>query len=144
MKNKLIILSLLFAGLLSCKKQIEKESPEFIGYWFVYPYHDYGYMYINIDKNSKAHVYSVDQENENEYNWRGTARANNKKLSIGGVRYFKIIEYPHRIDTTIEKYVVFNVYDNTRKLANWKMVLEGLKGSSNLNVGTKSYYKADY
>jgi hypothetical protein len=143
MKKNLIILSLLLAGLSSCKKQVEKDRPEFIGYWSGGSYMEYGYMYIDIDENSKAHVYAYDYENEHEYNSRGTARVGDDKLKIGGIKYFKIIEYPHPIDTTVEKHDVINHLDNTCKLAIWKMVLDGLKSSSNLNVGQRTYYKAD-
>jgi hypothetical protein len=143
MKKSLIILSLLLAGLSSCKEQIEKDRPEFIGYWSGDSFNKIGYMYIDIDENSKANIYANDHENEHEYSWSGTARANDKKLTIGGVKYFKIIEYPHHIDTTIERYYVYNHLDNTDKLATWKMVLDGLKGSLNHVVGKSAYYKTD-
>jgi hypothetical protein len=146
MKNILIISIILLAGLSSCKKQVENGSPEFIGYWTGSPYGNYGYMYLNINKNSRAYMYIRDTENDHEYHNSGTARADDKKLTIGGTKYFKIIEYPHPIDTNVERHSVINYLDNSfsRKLANWKMVLDGLHGTSHSNLGERTFYKADY
>jgi hypothetical protein len=146
MKNSLIIISLLLAGLSSCKKQVENGSPEFIGYWSggAYDSYGYGYMYLNINENSSAYMYIRDTENDHEYDNSGTARADDEKLTIGGTKYFKIIEYPHPIDTSVERWLMYNHIDNTWKLVNWKMVLDGLHGTTHSNVGNHSYYKADY
>jgi hypothetical protein len=147
MKNSLIILSILLAGLSSCKKQVENGRPEFIGYWDGDPYYVYGYMYLNIKENSKAYMHIRDDSNDNDYHNSGTARADGEKLTIGGTKYFNIIEYPHHIDTTVERHYIINHLDNnynSPKLANWKMVLDGLHGTSHSNIGEHAFYKADY
>jgi hypothetical protein len=143
MKEKLLIIFISILGLFACKKQVEEVSPEFIGYWSGGSYAEYGYMYIRINESSGAYVYALDYNNDHEYDSRGTARANDKKLTIGGIKYFKIIEYPHQIDTAVEKEYIFDHTDNTAKLANWKMVLDGLHNSS-INVGERTYYKSDF
>jgi hypothetical protein len=147
MKSKIttgaiFILSLVILG--SCRKQVENGNPEFIGYWSGGSINEYGRLYIEIDEDSKAYVYASDPENEHYYHSKGTARADYEKLTIGGTKYYKVIEYPHRIDTNVEKVQIVDHEHYIKKLANWKMVLDGLHGSSHCNVGTHKYYKADY
>jgi len=145
MKYILIILSLLLAGLSSCKDKIEKARPEFIGCWFVDSHGSNGSsIHLSIDESSSAYFRVNDFDNYNDYHSRGEARANDNKLTIGGTKYFLIIEYPHPLDTTIEKNLVLDPDDNIYKIANWKMVLDGLHGSINCNVGECAFYKADY
>jgi hypothetical protein len=143
-KKSLIILSLLLAGLSSCKKQVEKDRPEFIGYWSGGSYAEYGYIYLDIGENSRAYFYMLDYENNHDYHSGGVARADDEKLTIGGTKYFTIIEYPHPIDTTVERKRIINHLDNSQKIANWKMVLDGLYRSTDCNVGEWTFYKADY
>jgi len=144
MKNCLIIFSLLLIGLSSCEKQVEKERPEFIGYWSGGSYCEYGFIYLDISKKSKAYFYMLDYSNSRDYSSSGIARANDEKLIIGGVKYFTIIEYPHPIDTNVERKHIYNYSDGTSKIANWKMVLDGLYGSVDCYDGTRTYYMADY
>lgn len=143
MKHNLIIFSLLLAGLSSCKKQVENGRPEFMGYWSGGSYAEYGYIYLNVNENNHASFYMLDYENDHDYHSGGTARADNKKLTIGGVKYFTIVEYPHRIDTNVERKYVNNHLNSSYKIATWKMVIDGLHGSTNCNVGAWTYYKAD-
>jgi hypothetical protein len=148
MKNSLIIFILLLVGLSSCKKQVENGSPEFIGYWSGGSYDGIGgYVYLDINKNSRAYFYCWDSENEHKYHSGGTARADDEKLTIGGTKYFTIIEYPHPIDTNVERHWINNWLGgtlNSTKLANWKMVLDGLNNSSSCYRGNRPYYMADY
>ena len=146
MKNSLIISCLFLAVISSCKKRVENGAPEFIGYWSGGSYAEYGYMYLNIKENSTAYLYCYDYNNDHDFHNKGTARIDGEKLIVGGTKYFNIVEYPHPIDTNIERYIVINrLYGNfNMKLANWKMVLDGLHGSSHCNVGNHTYYKADY
>ncbi len=148
MKENILIIIFFLISFSACKKQVDKDSPEFIGYWLSGSSSYGGYIFINIDKFSNTTFRIYDHENENEWDTRGKARANDKKLTIGGLTYFKIIEYPQRIDTNVEKINIYNFYDNSWswKLATWKMVLDGLHGSinSNKNVGKRTYYMADY
>jgi len=144
MKTGLGIFCLILITTIGCRKQVEKDRPEFIGYWSGGSYMEYGWTYIKIESSSRAEVYAYDHENEHEYYRHGKARADDEKLTIGGIKYFKIIEYPHPLDTTIVKHYVINHLDNSYKLATWIMVLEGMKGFIGLDLGTRTYYKADY
>lgn len=143
MKKKLIILCLFLFGIFACKKQVENGRPEFIGYWSGGSNNEYGYVYIHIKENSKAYFHVTDPENDDDYLYKGNARADNGELTIGGSKHFTIVEYPHPIDTNAERKAIYNFVDNSTRLANWKMVLNGPE-SSNQNVGKRTYYKADY
>lgn len=142
-KNKflLIIIIISLLGFISCGKKVEDKSPEFIGHWFANPYGGSTHIDIDISENSYA-TYNLVMGLGNK-TYKGPAHVNNKHLRIGSFRYFKIIEYPHTIDTTIEKHTIFNYNDNTSKLANWKMVLDGIKPNDNYWCGEATYYKAD-
>ncbi len=144
MKNYLIILFFLLIGLFSCKKKVERDNPEFIGYWSGGTFNEYGYVFLSINEKSRASFFISDYSNDHEYHSSGTARIVNNKLSLTPFTYFTIIEYPHKIDTNIERKYFTNFLTSRNKLANWKMVLNGLRGSSDCNVGNRTYYKADY
>ena len=132
---------IVFLGLISCKKKVEDGSPEFIGHWFTQPTVD---MHLDIDISETSHaIYRLNSDGK-ETVYKGTARANTKTLKIGSTRHFDIIEYPHQIDTTIEKHLIYNADDNTYKLATWKMTLYGIKPNDNQFCGEEDYYKADY
>jgi len=140
---KKIFLILLCLCLFSCKKKTEEDyRPEFIGYWYCPPpYSDAFSFSITIDNNSFA-VYRGYENGQEGSSIHGIARANDKHFKIGRIYSFKIIEYPHKIDTASS-----NVYAPigpppwlTSKKANWKMTLKG----PILHAGDGSYYKADY
>gem|GEM_PF-2535884 len=95
-------------------------------------------------KKSSAYFYMVDYSNNHEYHSGGIARADDNKLTIGGIKHFTIVEYPHPIDTNVERKSVINHVNGTAKIATWKMVLDGLHGSLDCNAGNRTYYKADY
>jgi len=143
MRFTIIVFSLFLLGLTSCKKLVIDERLEFVGYWDGGSYNEDGYMYIKINVGSMGRVFIADIAGNHIYDCVGLARANDKKLTIGGTKYFKIIEYPHRIDPNVEQVYVNNHINGTSKLATWKMILDGLKGSPNCNVGTRTYYLAD-
>jgi hypothetical protein len=147
MKTKITILAIFIISLVmlsACRKQVENGNTDFIGYWSGGTYNEYGYVYVHINENSKAYFHINDRENEHDYITKGTARADHEKLSIGGIKYFKIVQYPHPIDTNVERKLILNHVDNTWKVANWKMVLDGLHGTTHSNLGNHTYYKADY
>lgn len=128
--------------MLACKKQVEKERPEFIGEWHssidsTYP------VILDIEENSDA-IYTVNWDGDNKNVFQGTARANDNTLNIGRAHYFKIIEYPHPIDTTLEKKYIYEIKSGKGKLANWKMILKGIHPSWFIPSGAWTYYKADY
>jgi hypothetical protein len=144
MKNILTISFFIILVLAGCKKQVEKERPEFIGYWYSDNGADFWYD-ITIDKDSYA-VYSSNSRigsGGGGSSIHGIARANDKKLKIGRIFNFKIIEYPHKIDTTSSNvYIPIRTgsWSITLKKANWEMTLKGPK----LHAGDGVYYKADY
>jgi hypothetical protein len=141
MIKKLLFIFISLFLFFACKKQVEKERPEFIGIWYAdIPNTDGYFVRLTIDSNSNAD-YFIYWDHDNHY--YGTARASDNHLKIGRFKFFKIVEYPHKIDTTIEKVLVYD--DNTYvKLANWKMILEGMKPGWLYADGTFTYYKADY
>lgn len=123
MKKKHLIIFIHLIVLLSCTKEVDKKRPEFIGSWSS-DIENYNEITLIISENSSAH-YTFDFEGIAEY--KGTAKANNKRLYIGNTNYFDIIEYPHMIDTSDEKHYTW--YNGNSIPANWKMVLYGLKPS---------------
>jgi hypothetical protein len=143
MRTTLTIIFVFLLTLFSCKKQVEKERPEFIGNWQS-SNREYTYIDLDINENSEA-VYAIEVSVDSKYSkYKGIARATNRRLKIGRTKYFDIIEYPHLIDTTFDKHRVYDHKNHVTTLANWKMVLEGMK-PSNLYLSDKyEFYKAEY
>jgi hypothetical protein len=139
-----ILLFVFCISLFSCKKKVDENyRPEFIGKWdSSIPGEPYNHITLDITKDSQAD-YMIYWEG-NDHHHTGTARANDDHLKIGRVLYLKIVEYPHQIDTAVDKHYVTS--DNgTYKLANWKMTLNGIKPDWLLKLCFKTdYYKADY
>mgnify|MGYP001297511496 CR=1 FL=1 len=138
-KKLLIILVLIFI-FSACKKQVEKDRNEFVGRWFAKIAGDY-FVDLKIDSNSNA-IYMIAWQGNATY-YHGSARASDRHFKIGRLKYFKIVEYPHKIDTTIEKIHVYDINDKW-KLATWKMKLDGMKPECLHVCGTWTYYKTDY
>ena len=136
----ILVLSLI---LFSCKKKVEKVSPEFIGKWYSNN-EEFTNVYLGVDENSEAE-YNIQVTIDGVHgNYTGIARANNRRFKIGRTKYFDIIEYPHLIDTLTDKHRVYDYSKNVFILANWKMVLEGMKPSSFYVTGKYEFYKAEY
>lgn len=140
MKINLAIISILLFGLFACKKINEDKRSEFIGHWHAI-ISDYYCATIHINESGNSYYSIIWQGDETSYG--GKARANDKHLYIGSSKSFDIIEYPHTIDTSIEHEYVY-YHDGPPKIANWKMVLYGLKPSWLHVCGKWTYYKADY
>jgi hypothetical protein len=118
------------------------QRPEFFGFWNAPLEYD-NWVDLNIDSSSFA-TYKIIWE-RNEHTYTGNAKENDKYLKIHGSKYyFEIIEYPHTIDTTIEKHYVHSANYLSSKLANWKMILYGMQPDCFHVCGTWTYYKADY
>jgi len=136
-----IFFILLCLSLFSCKKKVDENNrPEFVGHWYC-PYGDSGsgtedFSYdITVDDNSNAIYTSHTTLGGGDVSTiHGTARANDRHFKIGRIYSFKVIEYPHKIDTTSSIFIVDG------KKANWKMTLKG----PIFHDGDGSYYKADY
>lgn len=142
MKKNVFIILLFLLAICSCKQEVTEERPEFTGHWFA-SFGDNNVIHFDIDENSQA-SYQMTLEGYARKKYTGTARANGQRLTIGGTRYFDIIEYPHMIDTSIEKYTIYD-YENQRSIpANWMMVLDGMKPGLFYADGTWTFYKADY
>ena len=148
MKTKIIKLSLtailLCILMTSCKKKVDDDyRPEFIGKWYSHiPNEQYNFITLEITENGQAD-YIIYWEG-NDIHHKGTARANNNHLKIGRILYLKIVEYPHKIDTAVEKQYVDGP-NGFARLANWKMTLSGIKPDWLLLLSFKTdYYKADY
>jgi hypothetical protein len=140
MKEKFFVILIILIAFSACKKQVEKERPEFIGYWRCDYYSSDYKIILNIDSNSNA-TYSVTHESGQSNVETGKARANDFILNIGRFHKFRIAGYPHMIDTTSSP-IVYNEIDHTYKLASWKMTLIS---SQTLHLkGTFEFYKADY
>lgn len=140
MKEKIFILFIFLFIFSACKKQVDKERLEFIGMW--YSQNDNHSIYFNISQDSHA-SYQV-YEGMNNEGYSGIARANDHHLKIGRIMKFEIIEYPHEIDTATDKHDLFD-YIGHHKLANWRMVLNGINPLFlNRYQGKLEYYKADY
>lgn len=142
---RLIIIKILFTllclCLLSCKKKIDEDyRSEFIGNW--YSAHNTGadFWYdIKVDSNSYATYTSHTALGGGDLSKiHGIARANDKHFKIGRIYSFKIIEYPHKIDTTSSSIYVQDGLSN--KKANWEMILKG----PILHGGDGTYFRADY
>ncbi|MFH2140833.1 MAG: hypothetical protein ABIJ97_00320 [Bacteroidota bacterium] len=82
--------------ILSCKKQVENERPEFIGTW-EWNCSDF-YIDIIISEDSHA-IYEETSYSGGTTKVKGLARATDDKLKIGRFYHFNIIEYPHKVDT---------------------------------------------
>jgi len=144
MKRKIIIFFIILFALLSCKKEDVFDMPEFIGRWHS-QINGYDCIMLYIFENG-ATIYTLNWEG-NETNYSGKKTWVDEDKLTFGKKYFKIIEYPHKIDTNIERVYVFNHYANdlSTKLANWKMVLKGIYPSSeNSYTDTHVFYKPDY
>jgi len=143
MKTRQVIFCIILFSTIGCKKQVEKERPEFIGTWFS-RYGSVEYAKIVIDENSNAHYIFMDYGDiKGEH--RGTARANDRKLKIGRILSFDILEYPHKIDTTSTSILAPTDASLTVwKKANWRMTLSGLHPQLLYLNGTFTYYKVDY
>lgn len=137
---KTIVKLLILFCLLSCKKEVEIERPEFIGYWRTIDTNNDFWFDINIDNNSNALYTEHSRIGGGAINTiHGIARANRNRLKIGRIYSFKIKEYPQKIDTTSSNIYVY--VDNTctsMKKATWKMVLNGPK----FHMGSGIYYRA--
>lgn len=143
MKANPILYCLVLLTLLSCKKKVCDESPEFVGDWTSEWFGDNNIAHLNIDENSDA-TFQMTLEGRSRKEYKGTARANDKHLKIGGTNYFDIIEYPHLIDTSLSDVGVYDHGTHQWVKANWKMVLDGMKPASLHTCKKLSYYKADY
>lgn len=141
MKTNLILIGLLLLALSACKKEVAEEKNEFIGSWYATIFYD-GIVTLNVSEDSYA-KYDVWIEPDNQHHYEGIARANDKHFKIGRTKYFDIIEYPHMIDTSIERQLI-PVFGEGNKLANWKMVLDGMKPGLFYADAQIAYYRADY
>jgi hypothetical protein len=141
MQTKFKMIILLLIVLTACKKEVAEDKSAFIGYWYGNIYED-GIVTLDVSADSYA-TYDVWLETDNHHQYEGIARANDKHFKIGRTKYFDIIEYPHVIDTTIERIMV-PVHNGDRKLANWKMVLDGMKPGLFYADSKTAYYRADY
>jgi len=131
---KIIAIYIIIYCLISCKKEVGEERPEFFGTWFGHTSDTY--YQIEIDENSNATYkeYSLLGGGTNTH--YGKARANNKVFKVGRFRSFKIYEYPHEIDTSNSQIYVPDpdMFSMNKKKATWKMGLT--------NFG--AFYRADY
>ncbi len=128
----------------SCKKKVDENyRPEFVGKWHSdIPGEAYNYIGLEITENSQADYMIYWEGNATHH--KGTARANDNQLKIGRILYLKIVEYPHKIDTAVEKHGAEGP-DGSWRLANWKMTLSGIKPEWLLHLSfLTDYYKADY
>lgn len=136
MNIKILGILLLFV-LFSCRKNVADNDPQFIGRWVCRGNTDWGYI-IEINKNGNA-KYSEVLHGHYYQCFEGVARNDNKKLTIKGMYGFKIILYPEKIDTNIEKTIYEDFYSfPDGELAGWKMELEG----PSLYEGSGIYYKS--
>jgi hypothetical protein len=143
-KMKPIIYCLFLITLFSCKKDDVDKRPEFMGLWYSVIDCNGNHASISIDDKSHG-VYEVTWEDGyNQKSYEGTIKINDKHVYLGSTKSFDIIEYPHKIDTATEHQNVYYYYSGTHKIANWKMVLYGLKPKAFHICGTWTYYKADY
>ncbi len=114
--------------------------PEFVGNWMCFDNTDFIYV-ITIDKNSNAIYEEIEYGGGDKAKIKGKARANNNKLKIGRFTDFKIIDYPHKIDTATSNIIVDEGHWMGKSMkANWAMKLKG----HSLYMGDGTYYKADY
>lgn len=137
----LFCLIMLFACF-ACQKVSEDKRTEFIGFWHA-SIGDGDCASININSDGTG-AYCLRYDYEESKIYSGRIRVNDKHIYIAGQNRFDIIEYPHMIDTSIERVYVYNHVDDSHKIGNWKMVLYGLKPGSMHISGEWDYYKADY
>lgn len=140
MKTTLNIICLLLITLSSCKKEVAEEKSAFIGRWVSY-WDSYNYRILNVSADSYA-TYNICSDGVDGH-YEGIARANDKHFKIGRTKYFDIIESPHKIDTSTERHLLPD-FGEGNKLANWKMVLDGMKPGLFYADNTVAYYRADY
>jgi hypothetical protein len=130
MKNLFFVILILFI-FSACKKQVEKERPEFIGRWHCEFLGNYINLKISEDSYATYEIYYEGKTNSHQ----GIARANDNHLKIGRIIHFNILEYPHMIDTTRSDIYVYTTDSyNSAKKANWKMVISGLEPFFSLRV----------
>jgi hypothetical protein len=135
LSSAIFVLIILF--FISCKKEVADGKTEFIGHWYA---HVEGgdYVTLDISEDSKAgytiHWHGTDNHHD------GKVYANDEHLKIGSFINFKVINYPHLIDSIAEPYIIPS--DNSNKKANWKMTLKGPNPSFLFVHGTWDYYKA--
>jgi hypothetical protein len=136
-----IFLLLICLSLFSCKKKIEDNyRPEFIGDWYCPAYNIY-VCRITVDNNSNAVYHERPYGGSGESTFKGKARANDKHFKIGRFHSFKIIDYPHKIDTALNNTLwVPDTHTGHPKRPNWVMTLDGPL----FYMGSGTYYKADY
>lgn len=130
-----------------CKKSVTNGRPEFIGYWCTTGSGESGNIKIILDikENDDADYIEI-AESSYHGEKHGKARANSDKLKIGSVYHFKILEYPHIIDTTVEHVHISPNYsgDQYSPLApNWKMKLSSLIPKVYMK-GPFTFYKVEY
>lgn len=140
--KKLTILFLILFFLVACKKKVENEHPEYIGYWSSYTYYSDFLIFLEIDDES--HAKYTEYKNGFETVLSGKARANNSNLKVGRMFHFDIISAPQMLDANADPvYVYADKNSPNPSKANWKMVLSGLKPPIYLK-GPLTFYKADY
>ena len=140
--TKIILLLLFCLCLFSCKKKVDEYyRPEFVGFWDAPLGGGAYYVHLNISKDGIAD-YMLNSDGD-IYRKNGIVRANNQHIKIGRMIYFKIIDYPHKIDTTIDHHLAACA-DGLIKTANWKMTLDGPKPALFFDDGQRDYYKVDY
>jgi hypothetical protein len=142
MKATVIIVCISLCALTACKKEVSDGRSEFIGNWTSEIFREYNIAHLSIDENSNA-SFRMYYEGHDRKEYTGKARANNKHFKIGRTRYFDIIEFPHRIDTTVEKYSYYDSFSGRKRIATWKMVLEGMKPDAFHVCERLSYYRTD-
>jgi hypothetical protein len=140
-KKLFFILFLFVVVFLGCKKPSVLKRPEFIGYWRTLDKSE-DRTSIDIGEDGQGR-YSQKLDGEERRSYDGEIYATDKKLKIGRINHFEIIEYPHNIDTTVEHIVIYDYTTQTQKAANWKMILSCHKPSIFSNPN-EVYYKADY
>ena len=139
MKKTLMLTALLFS-LFACKKKVDNERPEFCGSWTGHSDHG-SVASLNISFSNSDTKYKVFiSGTSGSITYKGHARANDKTLKLSRFNTFDIIEYPHKVDTNIEK---LDHYEG-RIQPNWKMILRGLKPDLIHVTETFTFYKNDY
>jgi hypothetical protein len=138
MKIKLALYCLILITFCSCNDKVNVSSPAFIGYWYGI---NNGMRYsLNIDLESHA-TYEISWPDSNYQSIEGLARANSRKLTINHKQYFEIVEYPHKVDTSVEKFYI-PAPDGTLFIADYKMILDGMHHpSKDIPGGEFTYYK---
>ena len=140
---KKIISVIILLSLFSCKKKVDDENPELIGYWRSFSYDADFKVILSIEDNSEACYIVADYSSGAVKDRCGKARTNDKKLKIGRFYHFDIMEPPHLVDTTNSPYVSTDYTETNMKRANWEMRLSGLKPDVSIG-GPLTFYKVDY